>query len=611
MNKALVLLPLLVLSACSSLPETKRAEAAAFARERRSVESECPAGQVCGLRTPLSELAVQVATEGADAKHRVILLDQGHDALLTRLQMIESATRSIELQVFIYDLDESGTLVLDALVRAAQRGVKVRVLLDQLYGLTRPQLQAKLAVLHENFELKLYSPMFNQAKTSKAEFFAGILFRFRNINQRMHTKLLLVDDRMAVVGGRNIQDRYFDWGDSYNYRDRDVWIAGPVTVRMRDNFDAFWTSPRSRSAHQLDDVARVLLDARTGPERLALPKRDYSERMQAFKTMSQDGPRLMAELAPHLRTVDTVRFYADLPDKHMDAASSRARASNAVYQVISEARDSVLLQTPYLVMSRMARQTFRGLQRRTAPVRVEVSTNSLAATDAFPVYALSHKYKRLYLRELGFRIHEFKPYPASARMRVGQGVGWRDKQERAATDAPTLFGYAGSVSGGRLAESPDRKGRRVGLHAKSMVVDGRIAVIGSHNFDPRSDDFNTESMLLVEDAPFAAQLAESIRTDMQPDNSWAIAPRRSLPALARVNYRLGKLSEQLPVFDVWPWPYATSYQLKADCPVRDYSDPGFHDCAEPVGDFPEVEAGLKSVYTRIITAFGAGLEPIL
>lgn len=611
MNKALVLLSLLVLSACSSLPETKHAEAGAFARERRSVESECPAGQLCGLRTPLSELAAQTAAEGASGKHRVILLDQGHDALLTRLQMIESATRSIELQVFIYDLDESGTLMLDALVRAARRGVKVRVLLDQLYGLTRPQLQAKLAVLHENFELKLYSPMFNQAKTSKAEFFAGILFRFRNINQRMHNKLLLVDGRMAVVGGRNIQDRYFDWGAGYNYRDRDLWVAGPVTARMRDNFNAFWTSPRSRSAHELDDVARVLLDARAEPARLALPKRDYSERMQTFKAMSQDGPRLMAELVPYLHTVEAVRFYADLPDKHAEAASSRARASNAVYQVISEAKHSVLLQTPYLVMSRMARQTFRGLQRRPAPVRVEVSTNSLAATDAFPVYALSHKYKRLYLRELGFRIHEFKPYPATALMRVGQGVGWTGKHERAATDAPALFGYTGSGSGGRLAESADKKGRRVGLHAKSMVVDGRIAVIGSHNFDPRSDDFNTESMLLIEDAPFAAQLADSIRTDMQPDNAWAIAPRRSLPALATVNYRLGKLSEQLPVFDIWPWPYATSYQLKPGCAALDYSDPGFHDCAEPVGDFPEVDAGLKSIYTRIITAFGAGLEPIL
>lgn len=611
MNKAFVLLPLLALSACASLPEGKHAEAAAFARERRSVESECPPGQACGLRTPLSELAAQAASEGPAGKHRVILLDQGHDALLTRLNMIESATRSIELQVFIYDLDESGTLVLDALVRAARRGVKVRVLLDQLYGLTRPQLQAKLSVLHENFELKLYSPMFNQAKTSKAEFFAGVLFRFRNINQRMHTKLLLVDGRMAVVGGRNIQDRYFDWGESYNYRDRDLWVAGPVTTRMRDNFDAFWNSPRSRSAYQLDDVARVLLDARAEPGRLALPQRAYSERMQTFKAMSQDGPRVMAELAPYLRTVDAVRFYADLPDKHAEAASSRARASNAVYQVISEARHGVLLQTPYLVMSRMARQTFRGLQRRPAPVRVEVSTNSLAATDAFPVYALSHKYKRLYLRELGFRIHEFKPYPASARMRVGQGVGWSDKHERTATDAPALFGYAGSVSGGRLAETADKKGRRVGLHAKSMVVDDRIAVIGSHNFDPRSDDFNTESMLLIEDAPFAALLAESIRNDMRPDNAWAIAPRHSLPALATVNYRLGKVSEQLPVFDIWPWPYATSYQLKEGCAMRDYSDPGFAECAEPVGDFPGVEGSLKGIYTRIITAFGAGLEPIL
>jgi phosphatidylserine/phosphatidylglycerophosphate/cardiolipin synthase-like enzyme len=245
-------------------------------------------------------------------------------------------------------------------------------------------------------------------------------------------------------------------------------------------------------------------------------------------------------------------------------------------------------------------------------VRVWVSTNSLASTDAFPVYALSHKYKRLYLKELGFRIYEFKPFPESALMRVGQSIGWMNKQELEATDMPSLFGYAGYADPDAAEAVPlEKQGMRVGLHAKSMVVDNRLAVIGSHNFDPRSDDYNTESMLVIDDAAFAGRLSASIRQDMRPDNAWIIAPRESLPALADFNYTMGKLSEKLPVFDIWPWPYATSYQLKPECPEVTYDDPRFKACAAPVGDFPEVNMSMKAVYTRIITAFGAGLEPIL
>jgi len=194
-------------------------------------------------------------------------------------------------------------------------------------------------------------------------------------------------------------------------------------------------------------------------------------------------------------------------------------------------------------------------------------------------------------------------------MRVGQDVGWPDKVESDVHDGPSLFGYTGS---GTKAPVPlDKEGLRVGLHAKSMVVDERIAVIGSHNFDPRSDDFNTESFLLIDDAGFAGLLAASIRNDMLPENAWAIAPRESLPALATFNYRMGKFSEQLPIFDIWPWPYATSYQVQTDCGIMEYTDARFAQCSEAVGDFPEVNRSLKGIYTRIITAFGAGLAPIL
>ncbi len=157
---------------------------------------------------------------------------------------------------------------------------------------------------------------------------------------------------------------------------------------MRDNFNAFWLSDRTAAASQLDDVATVLLKAQASDADLSLPSRPYSERMHALALMVQDGGKVMEALGVYLNQVGYIGFYADLPEKHEEEASSRARASNAVYQIISDAQHTVLLQTPYLVMSRMARQTFRGIQKREKPVQVWVSTNSLASTDAFPVYAL-------------------------------------------------------------------------------------------------------------------------------------------------------------------------------------------------------------------------------
>ena len=611
MNRLLLALLILCVSACSTVSQKQRIAAQEFVNNNQNQTVECVPDFPCGIESPFQQQAQLnfAQSSPSNPEHTLILLDQGHDALLLRLHMIESAKDSIELQMFIFDLDESGTLVLDALIRAAKRGVKVRVLLDQLYGLNRPKLQAKLAVIHKNFQLKLYSPLFDQAEISKSEFFASILFNYQRLNQRMHTKLLLVDNQMAIVGGRNIQDRYFDWGQEYNYRDRDVWVAGNITIAMKNNFDAFWQSQRSYSATQLDDVVAQLEQAENDPEFLELPRRPYSERMYIMQKMSENGVKVWSQLLPYLNQVGAVSFYADLPEKHRDEPDSRALASSAIYEIITKAENAVIMQTPYLVMSRLARQTFRKLQNRTNPVRVWVSTNSLAATDAFPAYALSHKYKRLYIRELGFRIYEFKPFPETAYMRVGQNMGWLNYNTEQEGNAPGLFGYTGS---GTKAPVPlTEQGIRAGLHAKSMVIDGKISVIGSHNFDPRSDDYNTESMLVVEDRVFSNLLSASIRNDMQPDNSWVIAPRESMPALADFNYSMGKFSEKLPVFDIWPWPYATSYQLRPECAAIAYDDPAFKACAEAVGDFPQVNMGLKGIYTRIITAFGAGLEPIL
>jgi phosphatidylserine/phosphatidylglycerophosphate/cardiolipin synthase-like enzyme len=159
-----------------------------------------------------------------------------------------------------------------------------------------------------------------------------------------------------------------------------------------------------------------------------------------------------------------------------------------------------------------------------------------------------------------------------------------------------------------------RAGVRIGMHAKSLVIDERIGVVGTHNFDPRGDHYNTESAVVIEDATFARALAASIRHDISPPNSWVIARRDKPPVFSGLDYSVGKMFEAMPVFDLWPVRYATSYEFVPGpaCPAPLLpSDPGFRACYRPVGDFPEVALGLKGLTTRIFTAFGAGLAPIL
>ena len=257
-----------------------------------------------------------------------------------------------------------------------------------------------------------------------------------------------------------------------------------------------------------------------------------------------------------------------------------------------------MLETPYLVFSKRARKVFRELGERKPRLPIIVSTNSLAATDAFYVYALSYKYKKRYLRRYGFRIHEFKPFPG---------------------DAPAFVANYAELAGGshhgeyeRYGSAPlKRGGVRLGLHAKSLVIDDRVAMIGSHNFDPRSDDYNTESGFIFYDRAVTERVRAEILRNTAPQNAWVIA-RRPRPLLVeRINNAINDFSTALPLFDFWPFRYATSFELKPGCAPLRTNDPHFYDCYEAVGDFPGVNLPLKSIYTRIVTAFGAGLVGIL
>src|SRR5690606_31586746 len=240
-------------------------------------------------------------------------------------------------------------------------------------------------------------------------------------------KLLLVDGLVGITGGRNYQDSYYDWDPEYNFRDRDLLLAGPAVADMAASFEEYWDSRLARPLPGLADVGRLLL--REGVPGLPHAPFELPRRVERI-SRDADDPLLVEGLAREAMAVGEVAFIADPPEKHRADYDEVAPSTRGLGEVIDSAREEVLLQTPYLVLSPPAWDLFRELREREPPPRVLVSTNSLAATDAFITYALTYKYKRRFLRDFGFEIHEFKPFPQDAPIdpeATGAfGVSWRE-----------------------------------------------------------------------------------------------------------------------------------------------------------------------------------------
>ncbi|MEP6881229.1 MAG: phospholipase D family protein [Dokdonella sp.] len=600
-SRALVAMLFIALLAGCGVNRQLARQADRIVAVEQSQQSTCAQADHCAIDSPLRRLAAEarLASTPQQPIHYVNVLEQGEDSLLLRVHLIRAARKSIDIQTFIWVNDDAGRLILDELLAAARRGVRVRVLADQLFSLEDTILLSRLALIHRNFEVRIYNPTFHKAVTQPLEFAVSILCCFTRFNQRMHNKLFLVDDEFGIAGGRNYENRYFDWDHEFDYRDRDVLVTGDEAGReMAASFEQFWRYKRAARLTRLNDVnQRIVAEA---DQNLPLPDAERGidpMRVETLRAHAGSFAEMDRRFASAAQRVGQVDYFSDSPAKQDEGADRNKQLGERISKMIARADSQIVMQTPYLVISKHARRVFRELRERPKPPDIIVSTNSLAATDAFYVYALSHKYKKRYLK-LGFRIYEFKPFPG---------------------DADLLFSRYSELSGGEGSEGYARYGKapltsqgvRVGMHAKSIVIDGETTLIGSHNFDPRSDNYNTESGFIIYDKAVAEQVRAAIIQDAQPQNSWTIAKRPRTNLLHRINNAIADFSSVLPLFDFWPFRYATSYELNPGCAPLKQNDPGFYDCYTAVGDFPEVDLPLKTIYTRMVTAFGAGAVGIL
>jgi len=537
----------------------------------------CPpeAPNRCALDSPF---ASQYLLANEQQRNRVLLLDHGEESLLARIHLIRSATESIEIQTFIWVNDEAGHLMIRELLAAARRGVQVRVIIDQLFSMGNSWLVSDIATLHQNMNFKLYNPVFQDAHTSAFEFFSALACCMARLNKRMHNKTFVIDGKYGIVGGRNYQSRYYDWDPDFNYKDRDVMAIGEVVKDMSTSFASFWNSPHVVPVEHLRDVSQRILNDQGS-------KIDWQQTQpeKALNLLAQatDAQHITETFFPHIIAADDVEYFSDTHDKpfNKDARDFNQQLTKKIHQYFAAAKHQILIQTPYLVFSRKARKTFKKLRKNNPDLNIRVSTNSLASTDAYYVYAISYKYKRFYLKKLNMKIYEFKDRP-----------GMLD----------SLF-----------AQHTVSEKTRFGMHGKSFVIDGRISMIGSHNFDPRSDVLNTESGFVIESETFARLLTANIEQDMIDANSWVVAAKEQIPFFSRLSGIIATISRKLPIFDIWPFRYSTSYQLKPGHQEVPDDHPDFYQNYEPIGNFPNVNLSSKQIQTIIISAFAGFAEPVM
>ena len=422
-------------------------------------------------------------------KTGAFILEKGEEALMGRAWLAQHAQESIDIQYFIWSNDNIGILAAEMLLRSADRGVTVRVLVDDFLINAQDKTLLLLAA-HPNVQIRIYNPKYSVG-TSTWRMITNAILDFRGSNQRMHDKTAIFDSVAGITGGRNMADEYFDFDHEYNFRDRDILILGPAVRDMRANFDEFWASALAVPVEELVRDSDLQVTPQEVQEKFSQlhayandPKNFEPEIRDAIESLSITFPRLLEAMSWH-----DVHFISDDPGKNEgdEGLGGGGASTNDLIEAVSRAEHSVLIQSPYLVLPKGGIELLSDLHGRGVTIRI--STNSLASTDNLAAF-VGYFRQRKRLLNAGVELYEYMPHPQ--------------------IQADLVERYP------RLAD----KNPVFAIHAKSMVIDDHKIFIGTFNLDPRSANLNTEVGVLIESDSLAQELTGSIERDMRPENSW-------------------------------------------------------------------------------------------
>lgn len=416
------------------------------------------------------------------------LLDVGIEAFAARAALADAAERAIDLQYYMMRDGQTTRLLIERLVIAAERGVRVRILLDGLEAARRDREIAAL-IAQPNIEVRLFNPFLNYGLPAISRLLEFLGDQAR-LNRRMHNKLWVADNAVAVVGGRNLGDEYFDATPDINFADLDLLVAGAVVPQLSRSFDEYWNSAwavrvaaigvappdREKSERLADSVKSLAAQARDTEYGRRLTSNDFASSVmngklplvwaaahmvydKPVKTNGHEGEDPLTHMAPHLRDLGAA------------------------------AKTELTLISPYFIPSEDERALLGELSGR--GVRVKVLTNSLASTDVPVVHSGYARYRAELLRTR-VELYEMRPAQGAATSRRAR-----------------IFGRSSQVS----------------LHAKAFIVDRRVAFVGSMNIDPRSRHLNTELGVVIESRELASQLAELFDEALQPVHTFRVSLR--------------------------------------------------------------------------------------
>jgi putative cardiolipin synthase len=442
------------------------------------------------MRPSRLDRAVDAALAACGAREAAgaAVIADAEAAFAVRAASARAAGRSLDLQYYIWRGDLTGMLLAREVLAAADRGVVVRLLLDDAYAIGHERTLAALDA-HPAVEVRLFNAT-RWRRFGRFGHMLEILFGGWHLTRRMHNKAWIADGRFAVLGGRNVGDAYFGLTgeEGVTFRDLDLALAGPPAAQAMTLFERYWTSGLARPASEICAVA-----PREGLDGLRADLEAAAGRGAALGRLLDAHPA--AHIRRGLRPVppDAIRVIADSPEKARRGLGARKRARAAggiaadIADALRQAKREVRLISPYFVPGEAGLALLAGLVAR--GVAVSVVTNALAATDVVAVHGGYMRYRRALLRA-GVVLHELKP----------------DAEEEKAS----LFGSRGGAS----------------LHTKALAVDGELAFIGSFNLDPRSAMLNTEMGAFIRDAVVAAAVAAEQARLMQPARSWRLELRR-------------------------------------------------------------------------------------
>jgi len=405
----------------------------------------------------------------------------GQEALLARLVSARMADRTLDIQYYIWANDLTGLLMMDYVLQAADRGVRVRLLLDDL---NQGKHQETLAILdtHPNIEVRMVNPFANR----KAPWMDAL--RFSKVNKRMHNKVFIADNLLGIVGGRNIGNEYFWASEEFNFGDFDLWVAGPVVRDLSKEFDVYWNSEISYP------IASLMPDFRALPEDLdQLRQRVRAATLDAKKT--EYDKTLIETLKDHIFFAaaqpifwSTANVVFDPPAKFNQAPSEQnGMLRHQLRPIVERTEKEMILISPYFVPEDAGMAFFKDLQKK--KVRAVVLTNSLASSDVATVFS-GYKGFRKDLLNAGVGLYELKPTASATLTKTKKHMGSSSSQS--------------------------------GLHGKVFIFDRQKIFVGSMNLDPRSLELNSEMGVVVHSPQLANYVAESLLKNL-PDSSYKLS----------------------------------------------------------------------------------------